>query len=62
MTPRHTTITPAAFGLLRAHLAARFGMTPSQLNASVGANHGLQTRAQVAANLAAWARDRPKAA
>lgn len=62
MNKRRTeTPSDAEFGLLRAHLAQTLGgLTPSQLNQAIGQRPSGRTRAQVAADLAGWLRDRPR--
>lgn len=61
MTKRRTETPDATeFAQLRAHITDRLGFHPSEVSGAVGSQPHGRSRAQVAADVAAWLRDRPK--
>lgn len=59
--PRTASVDALEFGRLRSHLASRLGFSPAHVDDAVGEMPAGRTRQEIAARLAAWLRDRPKA-
>ena len=58
---RTDTMDENAYGQFTAFLASKLGLTPADVSHGVGPRSNGRTRAQVASDLAAWLRDRPRA-